>query len=264
MELQIFKNEQFGEVRMVVIEEQPWLVGKDVAEALGYSNTKDALKKHVDDEDKQIIQRSQFATLENYIPKSALPVDFVRGDIPNRGLTVINESGLYSLILSSKLPQAKQFKRWVTSEVLPSIRKHGAYALSPETVNEDALIYVLETQKSMRQRQDVFEADLNYLKAEQPINPDVRLDLEKTRKKRVVACMGGIDSPAYMDKSLAKRVFQQAMNDFKEHFRVSRYDLLPKKAIEAAYVYWKNWEPSTNLKMEIQACNNQMSFDFME
>ncbi|MBS8100640.1 BRO family protein [Streptococcus suis] len=127
MELQIFKNEQFGEVRMVVIEEQPWLVGKDVAEALGYSNTKDALKKHVDDEDKQIIQRSQFATLENYIPKSALPVDFVRGDIPNRGLTVINESGLYSLILSSKLPQAKQFKRWVTSEVLPSIRKHGAY-----------------------------------------------------------------------------------------------------------------------------------------
>ncbi|WP_193437818.1 ORF6C domain-containing protein, partial [Streptococcus suis] len=91
-----------------------------------------------------------------------------------------------------------------------------------ETVNEDALIYVLETQKSMRQRQDVFEADLNYLKAEQPINPDVRLDLEKTRKKRVVACMGGMDSPAYMDKSLAKRVFQQAMNDFKEHFRVSR------------------------------------------
>lgn len=134
MELQIFKNEQFGEVRMVVIEEQPWLVGKDVAEALGYSNTKDALKKHVDDEDKQIIQRSQFATLENYIPKSALPVDFVRGDIPNRGLTVINESGLYSLILSSKLPQAKQFKRWVTSEILPSIHKNGAYVTNQKAV----------------------------------------------------------------------------------------------------------------------------------
>ena len=83
----------------------------DVADILGYSNSRDALSKHVDSDDKQIIQRSQNATL----------------DIPNRGLTIINESGLYSLILSSKLPQAKEFKRWVTSEVLPTIRKHGAY-----------------------------------------------------------------------------------------------------------------------------------------
>ncbi|HEM3490422.1 TPA: ORF6C domain-containing protein [Streptococcus suis] len=244
MELQIFKNEQFGQVQLLEINNEPWFVGKEIAEILGYKNSRDALSKHVDEEDKGVAKRDTLGGSQDQV--------------------IINESGLYSLILKSKLPQAKQFKRWVTSEVLPAIRKHGAYALSLETVNEDALIYVLETQKSMRQRQDVFEADLNYLKAEQPINPDVRLDLEKTRKKRVVACMGGMDSPAYMDKSLAKRVFQQAMNDFKEHFRVSRYDLLPKKAIEAAYAYWKNWEPSTNLKMEIHACNNQMSFDFME
>ncbi|HEL1556029.1 TPA: ORF6C domain-containing protein [Streptococcus suis] len=244
MELQIFKNEQFGQVQLLEINNEPWFVGKEIAEILGYKNSRDALSKHVDEEDKGVAKRDTLGGSQDQV--------------------IINESGLYSLILKSKLPQAKQFKRWVTSEVLPAIRKHGVYALSPETVNEDALIYVLETQKSMRQRQDVFEADLNYLKAEQPINPDVRLDLEKTRKKRVVACMGGMDSPAYMDKSLAKRVFQQAMNDFKEHFRVSRYDLLPKKAIEAAYAYWKNWEPSTNLKMEIQACNSQMSFDFME
>lgn len=76
---------------------------------MGYSNSKDALGKHVDTDDKQVIQRSQNATF----------------DIPNRGLTIINESGLYSLILSSKLPQAKEFKRWVTSEVLPTIRKNG-------------------------------------------------------------------------------------------------------------------------------------------
>lgn len=244
MELQIFKNEQFGQVQLLEINNEPWFVGKEIAEILGYKNSRDALSKHVDEEDKGVAKRDTLGGSQDQV--------------------IINESGLYSLILKSKLPQAKQFKRWVTSEVLPAIRKHGAYALSLETVNEDALIYVLETQKSMRQRQDVFEADLNYLKAEQPINPDVRLDLEKTRKKRVVACMGGVDSPAYMDKSLAKRVFQQAMNDFKEHFRVARYDLLPKKAIEAAYAYWKNWEPSTNLKMEIQACNSQMSFDFME
>lgn len=107
MELQIFKNEQFGEVRTVEIEGQPWLVGKDVADILGYVNSRDALAKHVDEDDKLT---SQIATA---------------GQMRNQ--TVINESGLYSLILSSKLPQAKEFKRWVTSEVLPSIRKHGAY-----------------------------------------------------------------------------------------------------------------------------------------
>ena len=102
-------NEVFNfhgrDVRAVTINGEPYFVGKDVADILGYSNSKDALKKHVDDDDKQIIQRSQNATL----------------DIPNRGLTIINESGLYSLILSSKLPQAKEFKHWVTSEVLPTI-----------------------------------------------------------------------------------------------------------------------------------------------
>ena len=90
-----------------MIDDEPWFVGKDVAIALGYGNTRDALAAHVDDEDKAMIQKSDFPTLE----------------IPNRGMVVINESGLYSLILSSKLPNAKRFKHWVTSEVLPSIRK---------------------------------------------------------------------------------------------------------------------------------------------
>lgn len=99
------------EIRTVVIENEVWFVGKDVADILGYSNSTDALVKHVDDEDRKILT-SQNATLEN---------------IPNRGLTIINESGLYSLVLKSQLPGAKHFKRWVTSKVLPSIRKHGVY-----------------------------------------------------------------------------------------------------------------------------------------
>lgn len=110
-QLQIFKNPEFGAVRTVEVNGEPWLVGKEVAEALGYRDTKSALADHVDSEDKQIIQRGQIATL----------------DVPNRGMTLINESGLYSLCLSSKLPSAKKFRRWVTSEVLPIIRKHGAY-----------------------------------------------------------------------------------------------------------------------------------------
>ena len=126
-EIQIFSNAEFGQVRAVEVDGTPYFVGKDVAEALGYSNTKDAITKHVDDEDKRLLQRSDFATLENHIPKEVLPVNFVRADIPNRGLTIINESGVYALVFGSKLPTAKQFKHWVTSEVLPSIRRHGAY-----------------------------------------------------------------------------------------------------------------------------------------
>lgn len=108
-ELQIFNNPEFGEVRTVNIDGEPWLVGKDVATALGYVDTFGALKKHVDDEDKQNCQNDSFES--------------------PRGMTVINESGLYSLVLSSKLPTAKKFKRWVTSEVLPTIRKTGSYSV---------------------------------------------------------------------------------------------------------------------------------------
>ena len=126
--MKIFNSEEFGKVRTVTIDNEPWFVGKDVAEALGYKNTNDAIITHVDEEDKKIIQKSEITTLENHIPKDAFPVNFVNADIPNRGLTVINESGLYALIFGSKLESATRFKHWVTSEVLPSIRKHGMYA----------------------------------------------------------------------------------------------------------------------------------------
>lgn len=108
-DLMIFNNPEFEEIRTIEVNGEPWLVGKDVAKALGYSDHFGDLKKHVDDEDKQNCQNDSFET--------------------PRGMTIINESGLYSLVLSSKLPGAKKFRRWVTSEVLPSIRKTGGYAI---------------------------------------------------------------------------------------------------------------------------------------
>lgn len=151
-QLQIFENPEFGAVRTVEIDGEPWLVGKDVAEALGYKNTKDAISSHVDEEDKRIVQRSEIATIENHIPKTALPINFVSGDIPNRGLTIINESGLYSLVLSSKLPTARKFKHWVTSEVLPSLRRHGLYAADELLNNPDLMIRAMEELKAERAR----------------------------------------------------------------------------------------------------------------
>ena len=110
-DLQIFSNPEFGQVRTVELNGQPWLVGKDVAEALGYKNTKDALERHIDDEDKR---QNDGVVIHDSIGREQHPV-------------IINESGLYSLILSSKMPKAKAFKHWVTSEVLPAIRRDGVY-----------------------------------------------------------------------------------------------------------------------------------------
>lgn len=138
--LMIFKNEEFGEIRSLEINNEPYFVGKEIAKALGYKNTKDALINHVDEDDKRILQRSEIATIENHIPKEVFPVNFTNGEIPNRGLTIINESGVYSLVFGSKLPNAKRFKRWVTSEVLPSIRKTGGYIAGEENMTEDELI----------------------------------------------------------------------------------------------------------------------------
>lgn len=136
MELTIFKNHEFGSVRATGINGEPWLVGKDVAEILGYSRTADAIRAHVDPDDKGV------------------------GELETPGgpqaMVIINESGLYSLIFGSKLPKAREFKHWVTSEVLPSIRKHGAYATETTIDNilndPDFGIRLLSQLKEERQR----------------------------------------------------------------------------------------------------------------
>ncbi|MCW4388787.1 phage antirepressor [Limosilactobacillus oris] len=139
-----FKGQQ---VRTVTIDCEPYFVGKDVAEILGYANNRDALVKHVDDEDKQT---SQIATAGQ-----------------KRSMTVINESGLYSLILGSKLPQAREFKHWVTSEVLPTIRKHGAY-MTPAKIEEvltdpDTIIQLATQLKQEREGRLIAEQKVNEL-----------------------------------------------------------------------------------------------------
>lgn len=119
--IQLFTNEELDmKVRVVEINGEPWLVGKDVAEVLGYKNTRDALSKHVDEEDKNTVA--------------------IYDGIGNPNKVIINESGLYSLVLRSKLTEAKKFKRWVTSEVLPSIRKHGMYATDDLLNDPDLMI----------------------------------------------------------------------------------------------------------------------------
>ena len=132
--LQIFKNSEFGRIRTMDRNGQIWFVGKDVAEILGYSNTRDALAKHIDDEDKGVAKCDTLGGAQD--------------------LTLINESGLYSLVLFSKLPSAKQFKRWVTNEVLPSIRKTGGYLAGQEQMSDTELMAkaLLVAQAQIEQR----------------------------------------------------------------------------------------------------------------
>lgn len=130
--LTVFNNPDFGSIRTVTVNNEPYFVGKDVADILGYTNAPKAIKDHVDDEDK-LVERIVMSGQK-------------------RDVILINESGLYSLILSSKMPNARKFKRWVTSEVLPSIRKHGMYAVDELLNNPDFMIKTFEALKEEREK----------------------------------------------------------------------------------------------------------------
>jgi Prophage antirepressor len=130
-ELKIFNNEEFGKIRTVTIDNEPWFVGKDVAVILGYSNPQKALRDHVDEEDRTL--------------NDSFTVNGTKG-------ILINESGLYGLILSSKLPNAKKFKHWVTAEVLPVLRKTGRYSLQQPQGKELLALAVLEAQKTIEEQ----------------------------------------------------------------------------------------------------------------
>lgn len=139
--VEVFRNEQFGEMRVALINGTGWLVGKDVAEKLGYINTRDALAKHVDVGDKADVA--------------------IYDGSQNRNMTVINESGLYSLVLSSKLPSAKAFKKWVTADVLPSIRMYGLYATANTVenmlANPDFAIQLLQKYKEEQMKKEILQ-----------------------------------------------------------------------------------------------------------
>lgn len=133
--LQIFNNEEFGEIRTIQINEDVWFVGKDVAEALGYTNTRDAIARHIDEEDKR-----DGVAIHDSMGREQNP-------------TLINESGVYALVFGSKLESAKKFKHWITSEVLPQIRKTGSYAVAKSPTE----LIVLMAQEMDRQAKAVLE-----------------------------------------------------------------------------------------------------------
>lgn len=241
MDVQVFNNEEFGQVRTLEIDGMVYFSNTDVCGALEINNPSQALKRLRKD-----------GVISNEV-------------IDNLGrkqvMKFISESNLYKLIFQSKKKEAEKFTDWVTDEVLPAIRKHGSYVAPTQTAlsPEDAFIQLFQTQKEIKKEQAVMRDDIVYLKEEQPVNPSINQDLTKERNKAVVKCLGGYDAPAYSDSKLRQKVFCQAAKDFKELFKIPRYDLLKKKDIDRAYDYWKQWQPQTNLRLEIEQANKQLS-----
>lgn len=195
-ELQIFNSLEFGQVRTIVKDNEVWFVGRDIAEALGYSDTNKAVAMHVDDEDKQLNDKTS-------------------SSFGQRGATIINESGLYSLVLSSKLPSAKKFKRWITKEVIPSIRKHGGY-LTPAKIEEvlsnpDTIIKLATELKKLRTENQMQAQQIAEFK---PIKEYVDLILQSdgTVTTTQIAADYGL-SAKKLNKILNEEKIQHKVND---------------------------------------------------
>lgn len=223
--LQLF-NFEGNRVRTLKINDEPYFVGKDVASILGYSNTRDALNKHVDSEDKNTV---------------AIHDGITRGN-PNQ--VVINESGLYSLILSSKMPNAKRFKRWVTSEVLPAIRKHGAYMTDQKAFdvvhNKNGLADLLQQAADQLKQKDI---RIEEVEAE---NKNLTIQLEESNKKAsYLDLILGDPTPILItqianDYGYSAVAFNRLLKKFKVQRRVNGQWILYKAYMGKGYTSTKS------------------------
>jgi prophage antirepressor-like protein len=232
-EIKLFTNKEFGEIRTMNIDEEPWFVGKDVAEALGYSNASKAVSTHVGEEDRIL---------------KVLEADSQNGNVVKTQTALINESGLYALIFGSKLESAKRFKHWVTSEVLPAIRKTGSYQkpMSP--------VEMMRIQLGMI---DDHEGRITDLEQNMTIDYEQQMSLGDIVNRVVVDSLGGKDSNAYHE--IGRKVFAECNRDLKHYFNINARNNVPKKKFDEAVDYVKNWQPCTNTRIMIQDCNAQLS-----
>lgn len=236
-DIKTFNNPEFGSIRTVEVDGKPYFVGKDVAEILGYSNPRDAINKRVDEEDKGVAK-----------------CDTLGG---NQNLTIVNESGLYALIFGSRLESAKRFKHWVTSEVLPSIRKTGGYKL-PQTASE--MIQLLaQGNVELSQKIDDVNKDLQDFKQDMPILGVEESKITSAVRRKGVQCLGGKESEAYKDNSLRGKVYADIYGQLKREFGVATYKAIKRNQCDQAVTVIDCYQLPIVLEEAINDCNAQMS-----
>lgn len=225
-ELQIFEKEDFGSIRTIMVEDEPWFVASDICKVLGLTNPTVSVQRLDDDE------RAKFNL----------------GVHDSDGTNCVNEYGLYNLILASRKKGAKEFKRWITHEVIPQIRQTGGYQkkLSPQEMMRIQLGMIDE----LGDRVTALENTTTIDHGQQRV-------LENTVNKTVIAVLGGKESNAY--KEMGRKVFAECNRDLKNYFKVNSRDDVPKLHYDDALKYAENWKPCTNTMMMIMDCNAQMS-----
>lgn len=228
-QLKIFESEEFGSIRTVMRDGEVWFVGKDVAEALGFTNSRDAIATHVFDDDKGVEI-----------------IDTLGG---KQKMTAINESGLYALVFGSRLESAKRFKRWVTSEVLPAIRKTGSYDMDEYSPEMKAIL--MHDKKLVK-----IDNRVTDLENHMTIDYGQQTVLGDEVNKAVLDALGGKYSNAYNE--IGKKVFAECNRDLKHYFHVNARNNVPKKRYYEALEYIQEWKPCTNTQIQIRDCNAQV------
>lgn len=241
--LQIFNNEEFGQIRTIAINGEPWFVGKDVAEALGYSNSSKAVSTHVSEEDRIL---------------KTIEADSQNGNVVKTQTAFINESGLYSLIFSSKLDSAKKFKRWVTSEVLPTIRKTGSYN-KPMTEAEQIRL-LAKGATELYERVDKVETKIETLENDMPLYGCEIEEVSQHVRRKAVSVLGGKDSEAYNDGSIRSLVFSDIYTQLKrEYGLVTSYKSIKRKYLADVHEFIDAYELPRALEEQINDANAQLN-----
>ena len=247
--MQIFNSPEFGDIRTVMIDGEPWFVGKDISIALGYSKTF-SMSKLVEDEDKRVISSS---VLEEQVGKQSYQIG------------IINESGLYAAIFGSKLESAKKFKRWVTSEVLPQLRRTGTYGGKrlPESPIELLELHY-QAIKEVNGKVDMLSGDLNAVrndlesfKADMPILGIEESKITSAVKKTGVGFLGGKTSNAYQNKSLRAKLYADIYGQLKREFGVSTYKAIKRNQTDVALRVIEGYKPPLVISQAVAYENAQ-------
>ena len=239
-ELKVFQNEEFGEVRSLVINDEPWFVGKDVAKALGYENPSKAIRDHVEEEDKKVGVQNVTPYISDNLGRKQYP-------------TFINESGVYSLIFGSKLPSAKKFKHWVTSEVLPTLRKTGKYEIPKDPMSALKLMFEAQTQtneKVEKHDQRIAELENNAL-----LTPGQYNYLSKAVQRKVAQIKK--DLGWKLQSKQNSQLYRSINRDLDRYIGIKTRSQLRVKEFDKALQFIENWQLSYADKMIIE----QLSLD---
>ena len=243
-ELKIFENKEFGKVRMVLIDDTPYFVGKDVAEILGYKNPNEAIQDHVDNDDKFMRSTRGSEMLKLFSTVKNIQDKFGRQDN-----WFINESGIYSLVFGSKLPIAKKFKRWVTSEVLPSIRKNGVYSLEiPKTLPEALRAYADEVEKNAELAKQNYKLEHEVVHLNETIN---EMKPKADYVDRILSCKKLMPVTLIAkDYGYSGKRFNKILHDNGVQYKVGKQWVLYSKYQGCGYTHSKQYPEITDSKGE--------------